>query len=103
MFALTDQEQETLDRLSERIQRWRVNKEPVVDFAARVGVSAPTYLRLEKGDPRATLGVLVRTLWLAGKLKDLDDLLAPTDAEALFEEPLPERKRAARRNRKKKL
>ena len=102
MFALTYDEEAALARLAERLQQWRVNKEPVIDFAARVGVSAPTYVKLEKADPTVKLGILVRALRLAGHLDDLDLLFAEKGARALFVEKKPSRQRAVRRPRRSK-
>lgn len=104
MFALTDDEEAALARLAERIQHWRVNKEAVADFAARVGVSAPTYIKLEKADPTVKLAILVRTLRLAGRLQELDVLFAESSGvQRLFEKKLPVRQRAARRPRWKPI
>jgi len=41
-------------------------------MAARVGVSRPTIIRLERGDPNVALGVLARTLGILGLEGDLD-------------------------------
>ncbi len=88
----TPDEAEALRRLGERLRRRRLRAgEPQVRAAARVGVSLPTYRKLEQGDPAVQVGHWVRALGLYGGLGDLA-LLLP---ESLFEEQA-ERRRAPR-------
>lgn len=48
---------------------------PVSDFAQRLGVSAPTVLRLEKGEPGVSIGCLAQALRALGELHRLEELL----------------------------
>ena len=37
-------------------------------WAKRLGVSVPTLIRLEQGDPRVAIGVYVTALWMIGRV-----------------------------------
>lgn len=46
-------------------------------WAQRMGVSEPTLARLERGDPRVSMGAYATALWLMGRIQVLGDLAAP--------------------------
>ncbi|AUB81649.1 helix-turn-helix domain-containing protein [Candidatus Thiodictyon syntrophicum] len=95
MFAVTSEESEALQALGARLRRRRLLAgEPQLRAAARIGVSLPTYRKLEQGKPGAQIGLWVRALRLYGALDDLA-LLLP---ESLFDEGAT-RQRAARGDR----
>lgn len=48
---------------------------PVADFAARMGVSQGTVVRLEKGEPGVGLGSVAMAFLALGELRRLEDLL----------------------------
>ena len=48
---------------------------PVADFAARMGVSQGTVVRLEKGEPGVGIGSLAMAFLALGELNRLGDLL----------------------------
>jgi len=53
-------------------------------WAERIGISVPTLIRLEKGDPTVSMGAYASALWLMGRGQALGDLAAPaTDLGAL--------------------
>ena len=53
-------------------------------WAARLGVSVPTLIRMERGDPSVSMGVYASALWLVGLSEGLADLAAPArDVRAL--------------------
>jgi transcriptional regulator with XRE-family HTH domain len=54
-------------------------KESLKSWAKRLGVSVPTLLRLEAGEPSVSLGVLATALWLIGRDFALGKLAAPKD------------------------
>lgn len=59
-------------------------KESQRHWAARVGVSVPTLIRLEKGDPTVSMGVYASALWLLGLSDGLAELADPAkDLRAL--------------------
>ncbi len=72
---------------------------PVADFAARIGVSVPTVVRLEKGEPGVSIGCLAKALQALGEMHRLEELLdiATDDAGLLMEtSELPKRIRKRR-------
>lgn len=92
MFSPTSEEVESLRQLGTRLRRRRLQiGEPQVRAAGRIGVSLPTYRKLEQGDSSAQIGVWIRALRLYGNLDDLA-LLFP---ETLFDEQV-KRQRAPR-------
>jgi transcriptional regulator with XRE-family HTH domain len=93
MFSVIDIESNSLLNLGRRLRRRRLAAaEPQTRAASRIGVSVPTYRKLEQGDPSAPIGVWVRALRLYGDLAALDGLLP----ESLFDRDEP-RQRAPRR------
>ena len=62
-------------------------KESLKNWAQRMGVSVPTLMRMEKGDPKVGMGVYATALWLAGFEEGLRHLANPAnDAQALAHE-----------------
>jgi len=93
MLSVTSSESEALAGLGARLRRRRLLAgEPQARAASRVGVSVPTYRKLERGDPAVQIGIWVRAIGLYGTLIDLD-LLLP---ESLFDAE-QDRQRARRR------
>jgi len=73
MVAVTLSEFEALAGLGARLRRRRLLAgEPQARAASRVGVSVPTYRKLEQGDPAVQIGIWVRAIGLYGTLSDLD-------------------------------
>jgi len=67
-----------LRELGENIAVARVRRrEPQRVWAERVGVSLPTYVRLEKGDPSVSMGAYAAALWLMGQVQALPAVAAP--------------------------
>lgn len=59
-------------------------KESLVSWATRLGVSVPTLMRLEAGEPGVGMGIYASALWLIGRDGALADLASPeADAGAL--------------------
>ncbi|MEN9315578.1 MAG: hypothetical protein RIS35_1971 [Pseudomonadota bacterium] len=46
-------------------------------WAARIGVSVPTLIRMEKGDPSVSVGVYATALWMLGLSHGLAELAEP--------------------------
>jgi transcriptional regulator with XRE-family HTH domain len=46
-------------------------------WAKRLGVSAPTLIRMERGDPAVGAGIYATALWLMGRVDALADVAAP--------------------------
>ena len=55
-------------------------------WAERIGVSEPTLMRMEKGDPSVSMGVYATALWLMGRASSLPDLAAPEHDQAALED-----------------
>jgi len=54
-------------------------KESLKSWAGRLGVSVPTLLRLEAGEPTVSVGVLVTALWLLGREGAFAKLATPSE------------------------
>lgn len=61
-------------------------REPLKSWAQRIGVSEPTLMRMEKGDPSVSMGVYATALWLVGRSHALDELAAPEHDQGALEE-----------------
>lgn len=67
-----------LTTLGERLALARLRrKESQRVWASRLGVSVPTLIRLEKGDPAVSMGVYATALWLIGLADGLAELADP--------------------------
>ena len=60
-------------------------KESLRTWAKRMGISVPTLLRLEAGEPTVSLGVLATALWLIGRDAALATLATPKDDRGALE------------------
>jgi transcriptional regulator with XRE-family HTH domain len=53
-------------------------------WAKRVGVSVPTLIRMEQGDPGVSAGIYATALWLIGRVQSLSEAADPkSDRSAL--------------------
>src|SRR5262245_33758441 len=52
-------------------------KESQREWASRIGISIPTLIRLEKGDPTVSMGAYASALWLMGRIQALPEVAAP--------------------------
>src|SRR5438132_10890224 len=69
-------------------------REPQRAWAQRIGVSVPTYVRLEKGDPSVSMAAYAAALWLMGRVQALAEVAAPEkDLTALEQDFRAQRKR----------
>jgi transcriptional regulator with XRE-family HTH domain len=60
-------------------------KESLKTWAKRLGVSVPTLLRLEAGEPSVSVGVLATALWLIGRDAALGVLATPREDRGALE------------------
>jgi transcriptional regulator with XRE-family HTH domain len=67
-------------------------------WAGRLGVSVPTLIRLERGDPGVGLGIVATALWMMGRVEALSALAEPATDRGALEQDLREatRRRAVR-------
>jgi hypothetical protein len=74
-------------------------REPLKAWAQRIGVSEPTLMRMEKGDPSVSMGVYATALWLMGRTQAIADLAAPTHDQGALEDAVRVAKARAVRKR----
>jgi transcriptional regulator with XRE-family HTH domain len=75
-----------LRRLGENLAIARVRrKESQRAWARRLGVSVPTLIRLEQGDPGVGAGIYATALWLVGQVQALPDLADPAKDRGALE------------------
>lgn len=76
MFSIIGEEQDVLTELGQRLRARRLQRnEKQLSMAARIGVSVPTYRKMEQGDPSTALGYWVRAVRLLGDVEVLQDAL----------------------------
>lgn len=51
--------------------------EPRKVWAQRIGITEPTLMRMERGDPSVSFGSYATALWLMGRSQAIPDLAAP--------------------------
>lgn len=90
-----------LEKLGEHLALARVRRrESQREWARRLGVSVPTLIRLERGDPGVGLGIVATALWLMGRVEALSTVADPaTDRGALEREVQQAAKRRAVRSK----
>ena len=72
-------------------------KQPQRAWAQRLGVSVPTLIRMERGDPAVSAGIYATALWLIGRHEPLGAIAdAATDIAALENEVSAARERYQR-------
>lgn len=74
-------------------------RESLKTWAQRIGVSQPTLMRMEKGDPSVSMGVYATALWLMGRDPALADLAAPEHDMGALEDAVRVAKARAVRKR----
>ena len=81
-------------------------KESLSTRAQRIGVSIPTLMRLESGDPSVAMGIYATALWLIGRDGELALMASPEHDQGALELNIQEaielgkaRARASQRNR----
>ncbi len=59
-------------------------RESLRSWAQRIGISVPTLIKMERGDPGVSAGIYATALWMMGRTGALAELAAPeTDRNAL--------------------
>ncbi len=78
LLAIPPAAVQALRRLGENLAIARTRRrESQRAGAARLGVSVPTLIRMERGDPGVGVGIYATALWLMGTVGRLPDLAAP--------------------------
>lgn len=84
----------SLEKLGEHLALARIRrKESQRTWAKRLGVSVPTLIRLEKGDPGVGLGIVATALWLMGRVEALGALADPSTDRGALERDVREAQR----------
>jgi hypothetical protein len=67
-------------------------------WATRLGVSVPTLIRMERGDPGVAAGIYGTALWLMGRVNALAEVAAPAEDQGALESDVREalKRRAVR-------
>ncbi len=72
--------------------------EPRKLWAERIGITEPTLMRMERGDPSVAMGTYATALWLMGRAQAIADLAAPAhDLGALESEVRAAQTRSVRK------
>jgi transcriptional regulator with XRE-family HTH domain len=78
LSALPPAASRALKQLGENLAIARVRRrETQRAWAKRIGVSIPTLIRLERGDPGVGLGIVATALWMLGRVQALPELADP--------------------------
>ncbi len=54
-------------------------------WAKRLGISVPTLIRMERGDPGVGAGIYATALWLMGRVNVLSNVAAPAEDKGALE------------------
>ncbi len=98
---IANKAKEALKSLGVNIRIARKRREwTIADLAIKMGVSAPTVIALEKGQPTISTGVLVSALWTLGLENELVKLVHPDDEVGikLMTARLPQKVKVKKRN-----
>jgi DNA-binding XRE family transcriptional regulator len=90
---------QALKRLGDNLAVARIRrKESQRLWAQRLGVSVPTLIRMEQGDPGVSAGIYATALWLMGRAQALPELADPSQDRGALEMDVREamRRRAVR-------
>jgi transcriptional regulator with XRE-family HTH domain len=90
---------QALARLGENLAIARLRRrESQRDWAKRLGISVPTLIRLERGDPGVGMGIYATALWLIGRAGAIPDLAEPQADRGALESDIRKvlRRRAVR-------
>ena len=60
-------------------------KQSLVSWASRLGVSVPTLMRMESGEPGVGIGIYATALWLIGRDGALAELATPANDRGALE------------------
>jgi transcriptional regulator with XRE-family HTH domain len=98
----SEKARENLKSLGERLRDERLYRnETQKVFAARIGASTPTLIKMESGDPKVQLGFWVAAMDVLGHEDDLNQLIAPSeDLFVKYEQTQKGRRKRASRRKK---
>jgi hypothetical protein len=77
---------QALRALGENLAIARVRRrESQRTWARRLGISVPTLIRMERGDPGVGVGIYATALWLMGRVSALPAVAAPAEDKGALE------------------
>jgi DNA-binding XRE family transcriptional regulator len=98
--SLPPEVRKALEQLGENLAVSRKRRrETQQAWAQRLGVSAPTLIRMEKGDPTVSMGTYATALWLMGRTSALPDLADPALDRGALEMNIREAKKRSVRSK----
>ncbi len=98
MFTLSEEEVRVLKYLGRELARYRyARNERQVDFAAHLGISIPTYRRMERGCSRVPLAYWLRVLSVLDHLKGFKTALGLNTPAASYNTHTPAHPHRVRR------
>jgi transcriptional regulator with XRE-family HTH domain len=75
-----------LEGLGENLAVARIRRhETQSEWARRMGVSRPTLIRMEQGDPGVGVGIYATALWMMGRAEALPAVAAPAEDRGALE------------------
>ena len=78
LAVLPHEAAQALTRLGGHLALARLRRhESQRQWAARIGISAPTLIRMERGDPGVSMGIYATALWMIGRSAALADTSLP--------------------------
>jgi transcriptional regulator with XRE-family HTH domain len=84
--ALPPAAAQALRALGENLAIARVRRrESQRTWAKRLGISVPTLIRMERGDPGVSAGIYATALWLMGRVAALPAVAAPAEDKGALE------------------
>jgi transcriptional regulator with XRE-family HTH domain len=86
LLTLPPAAEQALRALGENLALARVRRhESQRAWAKRLGISVPTLIRMERGDPGVGVGIYATALWLMGRVNALAALAAPSEDRGALE------------------
>ena len=86
LLTLPPAADQALRALGENLAIARVRRhESQRAWAKRLGISVPTLIRMERGDPGVGVGIYATALWLMGRVNALAALAAPAEDRGALE------------------
>jgi hypothetical protein len=86
LTALPPAVSSALRGLGENLAIARVRrKEPQRAWAKRLGISVPTLIRMEHGDPGVGMGIYATALWLVGRVQAIPEAADPANDRGALE------------------
>jgi len=103
MFTINEAEALVLNSLGQRLEARRLARNERQEvFAARLGISPPTYRKMVKGDPNVKVGYWIQAINLMGSIDEIGSLLAPKKTFFAQRDAKLEPKKIQRRVRRKR-